>query len=142
MNRAEVVAAQFALLTHLPPGEAGMAADRAWTLHTCRRLLAVAGHDAAVVLVPEELTALTGRAPAANDWGWASWGHHPHVVFVDPAKTRTRQATLALAAHEITHLTHHGRGFRRHSARWFAEVQDLLDRASCDQSSQRCGSAA
>ena len=50
--------------------------------------------------------------------------------------TRWPPATLALAAHEITHLTHHGRGYRAHSAQWFEQVQRLLDTAALTTTSR------
>jgi transcriptional regulator with XRE-family HTH domain len=129
--RDDVARRQSQLRIPLEPAAASTAADRVTARRDADRLARHAGLDTMRwIFTPSELAEITGVPTPAEQWGWSERAADPPIVYVDVHRCRTRGVVFGVLAHELTHLTHHGRRYSNHREPWWAAVQDLLDRAA------------
>ena len=110
---------------HLTGSEAALVATVPWVVDRVHHYAALAGVAPVEAFTDApSYAARTGRRISPNCWGQADWATGRRLVYVDPAKCRTRGAAELVTAHEIGHL----RWPRaRHTRRFFEQVQALLD---------------
>ena len=112
---------------HLGDSETGLVATDTWVVDRIHYYAAIAGIAPVEAFTdPASYAARTGRRISPNCWGQADWATNRRLVYVDPARCRTRGAAELVTAHEIGHLCW---PTARHSGRFFEQVQGLLDRA-------------
>jgi transcriptional regulator with XRE-family HTH domain len=129
--RDDVARRQSQLRIALEFAAANAAADRATALRDANRLARHAGLDhVRWVFTAAELAEVTGEPTPEEQWGWSERAADPPIVYVDVHRCRTRGVVFGVLAHELTHLTHHGRRYSNHRDAWWTAVQDLLDRAA------------
>ena len=110
---------------HLTGSEAALVATGSWVVDRVHHYAALAGVAPVEVFTDAaSYAARTGRRISPNCWGQADWATGRRLVYVDPAKCRTRGAAELVTAHEIGHLRWPA---ARHSTRFFHHVQALLD---------------
>ena len=110
---------------HLGDAEADLVATDTWVVDRIHYYAALA--DVAPVEAftdPASFAARTGRRISPYCWGQADWAAGRRLVYVDPARCRTRGAVELVTAHEIGHLRW---PTARHSHRFFEHVQSLLN---------------
>lgn len=119
---------------HLGATEAGLVATDTWVVDRIHHYAAIAGIAPVEAFTdPASYAARTRRRISPHCWGQADWATGRRLVYVDPARCRTRAAAELVTAHEIGHLRWPA---ARHSRRFFVHVQSLLnaeapDRVAC-----------
>lgn len=119
----------FALCHRLSTAEAVQPATAAWVVARIHRYAGVAGVAPVVATTSgPEYQAFSGRPVGPDMWGEANWacGGCP-VVYVDPAKARTRGAAELVVAHEVAHVRWRSYGHRRVL---FDRCQALIDQVA------------
>lgn len=110
---------------HLDADEAALPATRTWVVDRIHHYADLAGVEPIEAFTdPVGYAARTGRRISPHCWGQADWATGRRLVYVDPARCRTRAAAELVTAHEIGHLRWPA---ARHSTRFFHHVQTLLD---------------
>ena len=89
---------------HLGDSEADLVATDTWVVGRIHHYAAIAGVAPVEAFTdPASYSSRTGRRISPNCWGQADWGSG-RLVYVDPARCRTRAAAELVTAHEIGHL--------------------------------------
>ena len=110
---------------HLGDTEADLVATDTWVVDRIHRYAAIAAISPVEAFTdPASYAARTGRRISPHCWGQADWATGRRLVYVDPARCRTRAAAELVTAHEIGHLRW---PTARHSRRFFEHVQSLLN---------------
>ena len=122
-------------LRHHLNGTAAVLATDTWVVDRIHHYATLAGVDPVEAFTdPDGYAARTGRRISPHCWGQADWATGRRLVYVDPARCRTRAAAELVTAHEIGHLRWPA---ARHTPRFFDHVQALLDGQE-----RLCGNAA
>ncbi len=90
---------------HLNDTDAATPATHTWVVDRIHHYAGLAGVDPVEAFTdPIGYTARTGRRVSPHCWGQADWATGRRLVYVDPARCRTRAAAELVTAHEIGHL--------------------------------------
>lgn len=117
-----------ALRHHLSATDALRPATDSWVVERDHHYAQAAGVDPVQAFnVPTAYATATGRRISPHCWGQADWATSRRLVYVDPARCRTRAAAELVTAHEIGHLRWPQ---ARHSCLFFRNVQALLSSAA------------